>query len=72
MHGNYNGNYTVIPDTVKILSTTVEMVEILKVVITDMVKILSTMVDILKCPIEKNLSTNFYQLTALAKSTMVH
>ena len=63
MHGNYRGNYPVITDTVKILSTMVEMVEMVEIlkVITDMVKILSTMVEmveILKCPIEENLSTN--------------
>ncbi len=60
MHGNYRGNYPVITDTVKILSTMAEMVQILKVVITDTVKILSIimmveMVEILKCPIEENI-----------------
>ncbi len=53
-------------DTVKILSTMVEMVEILKVVITDTVKVLSTMVEmveILKSPIKDNLSTNWYVIT---------
>ena len=51
-------NYPVITDTVKILSTIIEMVEILKVVITDMVTILSTvviMVETLKCLIEEQL-----------------
>ncbi len=53
----------VITDTVKILSTMVEMVEMVEIpkVITDTVKILSTiveMVEILNCPIEENLSTN--------------
>ena len=63
MHGNYRGNYPVITDMVKILSTMVEMVEMVEIlkVITDTVKILSTiveMVEILKCPIEENLSTD--------------
>ncbi len=50
VHGNYHGNYPVITDTVKILSTMVEMVEMVEIlkVITDTVKILSTMVEILK------------------------
>ena len=50
MHGNYRGNYPVFTDTVEILSTMVEMVEMVEIlkVITDTVKILSTMVEMVE------------------------